>query len=143
MSFSVSDPTGYARRVARAAREGLDSYLDICAALREGLDAPARDQRVALRELQRISEELGLTLISLCRTLDELGEGQTPFEPAEDPRIALDLLRPIAESLILVRGQSLAEVASRPLADPDAVAAIAARPPVAAFLAFAGPRPLQ
>lgn len=139
MDVVIDNPHEYSQRVAIAAREGLGAYLDICAALTEGLGAPARDQRTALRELTQTSQELGFTLVALSRTLEELTARGVQFPATEDPRLVLPLVRTIGESLILMRGSSLEEIAGRPLADPKALETAAARPAVAAFLSLAGP----
>lgn len=137
-SLVIDDPSAFARQVALATREGVSAYIDACALLSSALAGEPRAQRQALRELNETAQTLGLALVSLARTLEELGPESKQFDPAEDPRLALGLVRTVGESMVLMQGRSLAELPLRPLADPTTVTAMAARPGLSAFLALAG-----
>lgn len=125
-----------ADRAASAALSATDSYRDIAAQLVRLRDLSAAERVVGLVGLRQVARELGTDLVVLARTI-EVVCGSARLAPSDDPRLALPLLRALADSLIMLDAADWQTLVSRPLASPAEVQEIAASPRVRRLLARA------
>ena len=128
-----------APRVAAAVDAARVTYGDVARELVRLRDASAIERVTGVAGLGRVSRELGVELTIMIRTIEQLGAGRRA-PGADDPQVALPLLRAIAESLVMLSAPSWEALIARPIAGPREIERLAAAPALARFLARHAPR---